>query len=403
MKNIVWISPFVPYDTVGHAGGKNHNYYIKYFQKKEEYNIFLITQCNWDEVNCIDLEAYQIKNDISVNPSSGVGLVMRILVNIESEWNPFNKSRNLLSNSRKLQFIKQIKRNRQVIERADIIIFQWAQAMIMLPLVKKYMDSNAKIIAIEEDVAFQGYYRKLLAQKTFLNKAIWRNKYEGLKKEELRLLQKCDTIVCLNRKDKFLLEDNGIQKEKIIVSSLYFDRYNDIEIQNSGYDILYYGAMNRMENETAVLWFIEYVMPRLPEQYRLIVLGGKPSKKIIGMTSERIIVTGFVKDIHTYLRNTLCMVVPLLYGAGIKAKVLEGFSAGKAVLTNEIGAEGMEIKNDEEFLLCKEPEEYAEKIQYLHNHPEEAVRIGVNARRFIMKNYDIDNSLAMLAIRMRQG
>ena len=41
MKKILWISTYAPYDKVAHAGGKTHNYYIKYFQKSNKFDIHL--------------------------------------------------------------------------------------------------------------------------------------------------------------------------------------------------------------------------------------------------------------------------------------------------------------------------------------------------------------------------
>ena len=43
MKKMLWISLNVPYDTVNHAGGKSHNFYIKYFQRSKEFEIHLIS------------------------------------------------------------------------------------------------------------------------------------------------------------------------------------------------------------------------------------------------------------------------------------------------------------------------------------------------------------------------
>lgn len=42
-KKLLWISPYVPYDQVRHAGGKVHKYDIKYFQKSGLFDIHLMT------------------------------------------------------------------------------------------------------------------------------------------------------------------------------------------------------------------------------------------------------------------------------------------------------------------------------------------------------------------------
>ena len=41
MTKLLYISYFVPYDTVDHAGGKVHNFYIKKMQKQKDYDVTL--------------------------------------------------------------------------------------------------------------------------------------------------------------------------------------------------------------------------------------------------------------------------------------------------------------------------------------------------------------------------
>ncbi len=52
---LLWVSLRAPYDTVTHAGGKVHNYYIKQFQKSNYFDIRLLTFCRENEIEKIDL------------------------------------------------------------------------------------------------------------------------------------------------------------------------------------------------------------------------------------------------------------------------------------------------------------------------------------------------------------
>lgn len=49
----------------------------------------------------------------------------------------------------------------------DIIILQWTQIVILEKKIKKFYP-NAKYISIEEDVSFQGFYRRYLSEKRVL-------------------------------------------------------------------------------------------------------------------------------------------------------------------------------------------------------------------------------------------
>ncbi len=82
------------------------------------------------------------------------------------------------------------------------------------------------------------------------------------------------------------------------------------------------------------------------------------------------------------------MALPLLRGAGIKIKVLEGLSAGIPVLTNEVGIEGIGAAPGTEYLHCTTPEEYAKIVKDLIYGIIPIGFLEKNAREFMEKNYD---------------
>lgn len=87
----------------------------------------------------------------------------------------------------------------------------------------------------------------------------------------------------------------------------------------------------------------------------------------------------------------MCMVAPLVLGAGIKVKIIEALSSGIPVLTNEIGIEGIHAETGRDYLLCRTPEEYAEAIQKAANGKLDS--IGENGRRFVSTEFNVEGSI----------
>lgn len=391
MKKIVWISPYAPYDTVMHAGGKNHNFFVKYMNRKREFDIKLLTICDEDEKIKMDLDLYGIKNSVVVRKKNVI-----TLFNIESELNPFHKFGGLVSNQREYLLKKLAVSNKPNIEQADAIIMQWTESLILLPFIEKHRKRDCKVVVIEEDVTFLRYFRKAQTKRG-IQRFIMKIKYQKEKRDELTYLQQCNVICCLNDKDKDLLVKNGIENKKVITTPPYFDNYKNVVSCNDGYDILFYGFMQRKENETAAIWFIENVLPLLDKNYRFIILGGKPSEQIRNKAGDQIIVTGYVQDISPYLESSLCMVVPLLLGAGIKIKVLEALSAGKIILTNDIGVEGIPLTDRVNYFHCNTAAEYVEVIKEIHENKGFASQISINARTFIRDRVSTERGLDRLS------
>jgi len=150
--------------------------------------------------------------------------------------------------------------------------------------------------------------------------------------------------------------------------------------------------MGRTENSLSAIWFINNVMPLLKNtNCRFVVIGSNPPKELLQYKSDRIHITGFVEAIDPFFKKSLCLVAPLVLGAGIKVKVLEGLSAGIPVLTNSIGIEGIPAKKNTDYFFCQTPNDYAEVIRRLVNNNK--TNVGTYAKTLINKYFLIDESL----------
>lgn len=397
-QKVLWISPFVPYDKVNHAGGKNHNFYIKFFKKSGLYDIELLTLCRREEISSIDLAIYDIPYSIEITDKNGFRILWRKILNIESKFNLFQRYGGGVRNNVVILLKKLIHKYyvKNMNEHPDIVILQWTQASLLLPYIKRIFP-NSKYVCIEEDVCFQSTERKILAETSVIKKLFFKKRADKFKKCELNVLNRCDVVVTLNDKDTELLKDEGIKEDKIFTSVVYFDSFKCNRENKIRRDILFYGAMNRKENYLSAIWFIENVLPLLKnENINFTVVGGRPDKSLLEYQSEHVKIVGFVDDVTEYFENAACFVAPLVLGAGIKVKVLEALSAGVPVLTNSIGIEGIPARKGHDFIYCTTPGEYADNIKLLIEDNELAQSIGRNARQFIIKNYNLDERLEKL-------
>lgn len=403
MKKLLFISYFAPYDRVDHAGGKVHNFYVKKLQKEKEYDLTLLTMCYQRECERLDLEEYGIKHRLVVLDKSPVQKYVRMFFSGFSYFNPFDKYGKVLLNYERYRIKKMIARYAAEGERPELIILQWTQILLLMPFVKK-LYPDAKIVAIEEDVLFLNFYRRIGLAKNLWQKYIATYQYYNLRKRELAALHGAQQIVVNNFKDAALLVENGIDGKDIFTSSVYFENYGFVKRTGAGCceeggtyrDILFYGAMHRDENHISAMWFIEHVLPLLPERFRLVVVGARPRKELLSLAGDRVRVMGFVEDITGYFASCFCLAASLRLGAGIKVKVLEAMSAGVPVLTNDIGIEGIGCRNGREYWHCQRAEEYADRILWMEGHTCEAAKIAENGRKYIEENFDLEKKYGEL-------
>lgn len=402
MKKILYISCLAPYDEVAHAGGKVHNFYIKKMQATEKYDISLLSMCwGWEE-KLLDLDKYGIKNDIYVLDKNELHKLARKVLSGFSYFNPFDKYVNLLLDYERYQYKKLIRKyvdkcRKNQEKKPDIIILQWTQMIFLIDYVKKFFP-DSKIIAIEEDVSFLNFKRRVDLRTNILYQKIADYRYQKIKKMELMVLKKADIVVTNNHKDYVLLEQEGIECGKLRELPVFFKNYEHVKRIKKSKEILYYGAMARPENFNSALWFIDNVMPLIEDQeVKFVIVGSRPDKKLLERESDRVIVTGFVDTIEPFFSECCCMVAPLVLGAGVKVKILEAMSSGIQVLTNDIGIEGIYATDGKEYSHCITPLDYAKRITEIINA--EKTVDNVNAKRFIKENYNLDEAFEKFMLR----
>jgi glycosyltransferase involved in cell wall biosynthesis len=87
-------------------------------------------------------------------------------------------------------------------------------------------------------------------------------------------------------------------------------------------------------------------------------------------------------------RATVC-VVPLRIGSGTRLKIIEAAAMGKAIISTQVGAEGLDFVNGEDIVLVDEPRAFAAAIKDLLADPARRRQLGKAARRRVEDSYSI--------------
>lgn len=391
--NVLWIALCAPYDTVPHAGGQNLNYYLKKFLKEDNIHVNFISFCEAEEINKIDLQNFNLDFTIYCEEKECTKL-QRKINNLSMRFQPFQPFANFLDKYKKIKIIKKIKKLKSNNYKPDVIILHWTQMVLLVSKIRTFFPS-AKYIAIEEDVALLGFQRKVNYTKNIFKKGLYYIKFKKLEKKEIEALSCFDLIFVTNKKDQLLLQQYGINKAIYVLNS-YFHNMTKIKRKyNGNRNIIYYGAMNRSENYLSAIWFIKHVMPLLGFDFTFYVIGNNPPQELKKLESTNIKITGFVDFVEPFFESSLCLVAPLVLGAGIKLKIIEALSAGIPVLTNDIGVEGIDILHEKEFLLCKTPEDYCKQIKKLYKNQYLLNTLERNSKNYINNYFSYEKTYNM--------
>lgn len=116
------------------------------------------------------------------------------------------------------------------------------------------------------------------------------------------------------------------------------DRMNNVIafVANFGYE----------PNVDAALYLLRKIFPRVRTRVpgaQLLLVGNEPPAEVIELaqTTRGVTVTGRVAEVEPYIESATVIACPLRVGGGIKVKVLEALSRGKAIVTTSVGAQGL--------------------------------------------------------------
>lgn len=387
--NVLWISPFVPYDSVPHAGGQIENYYIKSVHRHSDIALQLLTFADADELARVDLDDYGLPSIVHTRPPY-------------DKWGYRLRKLNLFSDKAMLSYFDEYHIRRDLSNFAttgrvfDVVVLQWTQSVLAVPIVKRYFPS-AKIVCIEEDVSFLSFERRYKMEHNALKRALFYNLYKRLKRSELSALAQADMIVVNNHKDYNLLVEAGISIPHIHEWCPYYHSFISAPHIGDTTDLLFYGAMSRAENYLSVIWFIDNVLDKIAPRFRLVVVGNKPPQELLARANERVVITGFVDDPTPYFVHSCALVAPLVLGAGVKIKIIEALSAGMPILTNSIGIEGIPARDGVEYLHCETAEEYIEAINTKLADDTLLKNMSASTKALAVANYDYEHSADIFA------
>jgi glycosyltransferase involved in cell wall biosynthesis len=156
--------------------------------------------------------------------------------------------------------------------------------------------------------------------------------------------------------------------------------------------LMYVGFLGWEPNVQGLLWFIEEVWPRLQGQHPDLVfdiVGKNPDKRLQAAVEPHpaIRLTGYVADLQTIYSDSRVSVAPLLFGSGMKVKVLDAMARGIPTVTTSVGAEGIAVENGRHLLVEDDPARMAQRIDDLLGDPALWQRVQSASRDLIREQY----------------
>jgi glycosyltransferase involved in cell wall biosynthesis len=217
---------------------------------------------------------------------------------------------------------------------------------------------------------------------------------KGLKYFPLHLMK----ILRVSFHRKFILDKNLtiVAPSKVLAESMEFSLGRKVIVINNGVDI----PKGKTEYSKRVLF-----MGRLTEDkglqcisatlnnikgYSVDIAGTGDYYEMLKSKYKNINFLGFQKNPAKFYKNTSIAIVPSIWMENFSYSVLEAMSYGICVIASNRGGIPEQIKDKKNGLLFEAGNEkdFSKKLGYLMKNPKEIRRMGENARKTVIRNWD---------------
>jgi len=218
---------------------------------------------------------------------------------------------------------------------------------------------------------------------------------------EARLYAKFDHILAVSQKIKEnLLACNPSLKISVIPIGVDIPRSQKQHVPGQARHLIFMGAMWRLENIDAVLYFHRYIFGLIRNaisDVTLTILGGNPPEEIRSLARDPAIrVTGYVEDLLPFYLESDISIAPMRIAGGVMCKILDAMAVGLPVISTPQGNEGVGAKPGEEIVLANSPEEFARSTIELLREGHLRTTLGKNGFEFVQRNFSWERIIMKL-------
>ena len=202
-----------------------------------------------------------------------------------------------------------------------------------------------------------------------------------------KVAAQADMVICLNKRDEARLMERYKRKADFLLPITFEDQFDESRVQQGDPKHLLFLGSDFEPNRLSIEWFMENVMTKMPD-YRLDIVGKgfENHKKEYEGRYQNVNVIGSVEDPDEYYYSHPIVVMPILYGAGMKVKTAEAMMFGRTILASREALEGYDTEGVDGISCCTEPEDYILKLKEYEGQELPAYRQDV--RRLFLQKYE---------------
>lgn len=209
---------------------------------------------------------------------------------------------------------------------------------------------------------------------------------------EARHAARFDRVLTVSENDAaWLRAHNPALRVNVIENGVDTDALPFLPQNGNASTLLFVGTLGYAPNADALEWFCAEMLPPLQcivPNVVLQIVGRAPNARVRALTRyNNVSLCADVAEVRPFYENAAVVIVPLRAGGGTRLKILEAMAFGRVVISTPLGAEGIDARDGEHFVLAETPREFSARVLELLQARAERERITRNARQLVETRY----------------
>jgi polysaccharide biosynthesis protein PslH len=291
-----------------------------------------------------------------------------------------------------------------ILQEKDFDIIQ-LEGLYLCPYIETIRKNSKGLIALRShNIEHEIWHRAAVNESNRIIKSYKKNLASRIHKFKLAYLNRYDLLVPITARDGELYNKFGNDKPvHVVPTGINSDNhFLNCDTTNSEFPGFFHiGALDWIPNQEGLTWFIEKVWREYikTDSEAIFTVAGRNAPVFFEkyLLQNNIQYLGEVENAADFIESGSVMIVPLLSGSGMRIKIIEGMAAGKTIITTSIGTEGINTENGKNIIIADTPVEFMQALQNIKNNRNLHDKISIEARKFIIENFDNNNIAQNLA------
>ncbi|MBC7797787.1 MAG: glycosyltransferase [Pyrinomonadaceae bacterium] len=215
-----------------------------------------------------------------------------------------------------------------------------------------------------------------------------RVKAKKFKEIETSAARNSNQVWCVTEQDKVYFQELAANLNVKIVPNIHSSNGHGKCFAETR-DLMFIGSYAHRPNLDAVIYFLDEIFPLLQKEMpeiRFHVVGSDVPAELASRESDGVRIEGYVENVAPLFESCRVFVAPLRYGAGMKGKIGQALSFGLPTVTTDIGAEGMNLRHENEAMIANEPNDFAQAVIKVYQDELLWQKLAANGYKFIADN-----------------